>query len=236
MPKAESRNPGRHGSRQHHSSDNLHGETSLRRTSGGRTCVSIVIPITVCGYARQSVDSRRSEMDQTIEITETKLAKTVKDSRGKLRITPEDAQQDRVYLHSEVRFLSLLHLHRNRGHDAPRCANRREFGRLTVDKVFPISGDRQLGSYRGVSFQLANSPRTASWKLAPRVDSHLPLASVSSQRGHRRHRRQLAESLVRIAKEGKRRGQLTPALQKENVGRVSRPVHVGAKPRFMPSL
>jgi hypothetical protein len=31
-------------------------------------------------------------------------------------------------------------------------------------------------------------------------------------------------------------GEGTPALQKENVGRVSRPVHVGAKPCFMPCL
>ena len=39
---------------------------------------------------------------------------------------------------------------------------------------FSCSG--QLVSYRGVSFQLANLPEKASWKLAPRVNSHLPLA------------------------------------------------------------
>jgi len=38
------------------------------------------------------------------------------------------------------------------------------------------NGERQLGSYRGVSFQLAICSGKASWKLAPRANSHLPLA------------------------------------------------------------
>jgi hypothetical protein len=37
-----------------------------------------------------------------------------------------------------------------------------------------FEGERRLVVYRGVSFQLANSPEKASWKLAPRLNPHLP--------------------------------------------------------------
>jgi hypothetical protein len=39
-----------------------------------------------------------------------------------------------------------------------------------------VYDERQLVSYSGVSFQLANLRGKASWKLAPRVNFHLPLA------------------------------------------------------------
>jgi len=47
-------------------------------------------------------------------------------------------------------------------------------------------GERRLVSYRGVSFQLADLQGEASWKLAPRVNSHLPLASINELFGVRR--------------------------------------------------
>jgi hypothetical protein len=47
---------------------------------------------------------------------------------------------------------------------------------MNLARKMLLWGEPQLVTYRGVSFQLANLPGTASWKLAPLVDSHLPIA------------------------------------------------------------
>jgi len=47
---------------------------------------------------------------------------------------------------------------------------------VPVAAIGTRQGERQLVSCRGASSQLANLTEKASWKLAPRVNSHLPLA------------------------------------------------------------
>ena len=47
---------------------------------------------------------------------------------------------------------------------------------VAAGPVLPVEVPGSAGGGAGVSFQLANLQEKASWKLAPRVDSHLPIA------------------------------------------------------------
>jgi hypothetical protein len=56
---------------------------------------------------------------------------------------------------------------------SPSC---RAVGLARTTQSTAVEDEQRLVSYRGVSFQLADLPGKASWKLAPQVNSHLPLA------------------------------------------------------------